>query len=287
MEEVAEKRTSAERLVHDYEALFEPLTARFCRALLDLAGGVCAADRVIDVAAGTGALSLPVARTGASLLACDISRAAVQRLSDRLRPYANAEARILDGEALDVPDESFDAAFSAFGVMLFPDFRAGLRELVRVTRPGGRVGIVVWARPEGGPAAGPFRAAYAAAFPDRPPPPFVPGTAALSDPAVLRQEVEAAGCTAVDLRAAEFAWTVPASEWVGENTERLFRDHPLWTALPNGDRERLRGALVDEATAASGRAKPARAYLAWGRKRLRGGVIRPRTDRAGGVRSRR
>ena len=112
----AGKRTSAERLVRDYEALFEPLTSGFCEALLDHAGGVGADDRVIDVAAGTGALSLPVARTGASLLACDISPAAVQRLSDKLQPHANAETRVLDGEALDVPDGSFDAAFSAFGI---------------------------------------------------------------------------------------------------------------------------------------------------------------------------
>ena len=270
MGEAAKRRTSAECLVHDYEALFEPLTSGFCEALVDLAGGVGADDRVIDVAAGTGALSLPVARTGASLLACDISPAAVQRLSDKLQPHANAETRVLDGEALDLPDESFDVAFSAFGVMLFPDFRAGLGELARVTRPGGRVGIVVWARPEGSPAAGPFRAAYSAAFPDRPLPPFVPGTAALSDPAVLKQELETAGCVAVHVRSAEYPWTVPTSEWVGENTERIFRDHPLWAALSNGDRERLRGSLLAEVRATGGRVILARAWLAVARKPQRG-----------------
>lgn len=267
MAEVAATRTRAERLVDDYEELVEPMTARFCEELLFLAGRARPSDRVIDVAAGTGALSIPIAKTGASLLACDISPAAVQRLTEKLRLYEHAEARVLDGGALDIPDGAFDAAFSAFGVMLFPDYRTGLRELVRVTAPLGRVGIVVWAQRDGSPAARPFRAAFAAAFPDRPLPPILPGVAALSDPAVLRHELEGAGCTGIRLRLAEFTWTVPTSEWVGQKAGRLFGDHPVWVALSSDDRKRLGEALVDQVRAVSRDAGiVARAWLAVGRK---------------------
>lgn len=268
MDALAQRRTSAERLVDDYEALFEPLTSRFCEALLGFAGGTGPADRVIDVAAGTGALSVPIARTGASLLACDIAPAAVGRLSDKLRSFERAEARILDGEALDLADASFDAAFSAFGVMLFPDYRAGLRELVRVTVPLGRIGVAVWAQREGSPAARPFRAAYAAAFPDRPLPPLTAGVAALSDPAVLRQELEAAGCSNVRMTHAEFPWDVPSSEWVACNAGRLFRDHPMWMALSDDDRERLVRALAEQVSAIARESDlTARAWLAVGRRK--------------------
>lgn len=262
MQALAEGRTGDQGLVQDYEQLFEPLTGRFCEALLEFSGGISPEERVIDVAAGTGALSLPVARAGASLLACDISPAAVERLAEKLRPFPKAEARVLDGQALEVEDSSFGAAFSAFGVMLFPDFRAGLKELVRVTRPGGRMGLAVWAQPQGSPPAAPFRAAFAAAFPDRPPPPFVAGTATLSDPLKLRRSLEGTGCDAIAIRACEFPWAVPSHAWVGENMERIFRDHPIWTALSHSDQERLRAALLEQVDAMDEGCITGRAWLA-------------------------
>ena len=55
----------------------------------------------------------------------------------------------MDGQALDLPDAAFDATVSVFGVMLFPDWRAGLREMARVTRPGGSAAIAVWKSADG------------------------------------------------------------------------------------------------------------------------------------------
>ena len=54
----------------------------------------------------------------------------------------------MDGQALTFPDDTFDAAFSIFGLMFFPDRAKGMREMHRVLRPEGRVGIVVWNRPD-------------------------------------------------------------------------------------------------------------------------------------------
>ena len=70
----------------------------------------------------------------------------IGRLRARLaeRGLGNVEARIGDGQALPLPEASFDAAFSMFGLMFFPDRDRGLREIRRVLVPGGRVAIASW-----------------------------------------------------------------------------------------------------------------------------------------------
>lgn len=97
----------------------------------------------LDVAAGSGALSIPAARLGARVVATDLAPGMVARLEARARDegLSNLEARAMDGYALDLEDDSFDLAGSQNGVSLFPDLDRGLGEMVRVTRPGGRVMI--------------------------------------------------------------------------------------------------------------------------------------------------
>ena len=106
--------------------------------------------RVLDVAAGSGALSIPAARAGAEVVATDISPAMVERLEARAREegLSNLKARVMDGQSLDLENDSFDIAGSQFGVMLFPDLPRGLSELVRVTKPGGCVVLVTMGSPE-------------------------------------------------------------------------------------------------------------------------------------------
>lgn len=107
--------------------------------------------RLLDVAAGTGALSIPAARLGARVTATDLSPVMVERLQKRAHDegLSELEVRVMDGHALELEDATFDVAASQFGVMLFPDLPRGLRELARVTRPGGRVVMVTF----GGPPA--------------------------------------------------------------------------------------------------------------------------------------
>jgi ubiquinone/menaquinone biosynthesis C-methylase UbiE len=106
---------------------------------------VQAGERVLDVAAGNGNASLAAARRGATVTATDY----VGSLLDGTRARATAnglaiDCREADAEALPFPDDSFDVVLSTFGVMFTPDQQQAAAELVRVCRPGGRIGLANW-----------------------------------------------------------------------------------------------------------------------------------------------
>ena len=161
--------------------------------LVDLQGGM----RFLDVAAGTGALSLPAARMGAQVVATDISPVMIERLKARARDegLTNLEARVMDGQALELEDGGFDVTASQYGVMLMPDLPKALGEMARVTRPGGRVLVTTMGPPTQIEFLKFFFAAMKSVVPDftglpqdPPPLPFQ-----VSDPDKLRQEMAAAG----------------------------------------------------------------------------------------------
>ncbi len=112
-----------------YEKNAHPYTARYVDAALARVP-LTPASSVLDVAAGTGALAIAAAQTGAQVLATDFSPGMVARIAAKAIP--NVEARVMDGQALDLPDAGFDAVFSIFGVFMFPDWRKGLAEMARV-----------------------------------------------------------------------------------------------------------------------------------------------------------
>lgn len=124
-----------------YEQTAHPFTATFAEAALARIT-VTPQTRLLDVATGTGALALAAAWQGAQVLATDFSSGMVARVTAHGLP--NLEGRTMDGQALDLPDASFDAVFSVFGVMMFPDWRKGLSEMARVTRPGGHGVVATW-----------------------------------------------------------------------------------------------------------------------------------------------
>jgi len=240
----------------DYEALAEPFTRQYAEEALELAGGVRPGERVLDVAAGTGALTLAAARAGARVLATDFSPGMVARLSQRLRAdgfdRAGCEARVMDGQALELPDAAFDAAFSVFGVMLFPDHRKGLAELARVLRPGGRAVVAVWTRDEGAGPALVLLESFQALFPDRDLPAFPPGMVRLKQAEALTQDMGAAGLRDVAVHTVSGAWEAPSADWVADNADRLYRQFPLYAGLVNEERRLVREAIRDRLRAASG-----------------------------------
>ncbi|XYH95335.1 class I SAM-dependent methyltransferase [Sorangium sp. So ce1128] len=253
-----------------YERWAEPLTSHFARAALSLAGGVDRGERVLDVAAGTGALALAAAGAGARVLATDFSPGMVARLRDRLQPFAGSEARVMDGQALTVEDATFDASFSVFGVMLFPDWRRGLAELVRATRPGGRVIMATWVNPEGAGPTPLFLQAYRRAFPGAAIPPPPPGMAVLCSPEGLKAEMVRAGCGEVAVHAVDGAWGGPSVDLVMGDIDQILRLIPLYAGLDGDGRARLSGPLraAIEACAGPGGAVrvPSTANVAIGRR---------------------
>jgi ubiquinone/menaquinone biosynthesis C-methylase UbiE len=188
-------REAWDRIARGYDALVTPSHMVLATEGLRLAG-VTAGTRVLDVACGSGALAVPAARLGARVTAVDISPAMIAKLAARIALEGlEIEARVMDGHALDLADDSFDVAASQWGVMLFPDFARGLREMVRVTRPSGRVLLHVFGAPQEVEFLSFFLGAMAAAVPgfpglplDPPPLPFQ-----ASEPAKLRDHFERAG----------------------------------------------------------------------------------------------
>lgn len=111
--------------------------------------GVAAGDRVLDVAAGSGNAAIPAAATGAVVTASDLT----PELFDEGRRLAGERGVTLewveaDAEALPFADDSFDIVMSCVGAMFAPHHQATADELIRVARPGGRIGLISWT-PEG------------------------------------------------------------------------------------------------------------------------------------------
>ncbi len=131
-----------------YDTHVAPGEADLATRALKLAG-LERGHRFLDVAAGTGGLSLPAARLGAKVVATDWSREMIERFDARAREerLADAEGRVMDCHALEFPADTFDVTGSLFGVMLVPDQPEALREMVRVTKRGGRVLMIAYGSP--------------------------------------------------------------------------------------------------------------------------------------------
>jgi SAM-dependent methyltransferase len=105
--------------------------------------GVHAGQKVLDVGAGTGALSTELGRRDAAIAAADPSPSFVAALERRL---PGADVRAAAAEELPWPDESFDAALAQLVLTFMNDAPAGVAEMRRVVRPGGVVAACMWDR---------------------------------------------------------------------------------------------------------------------------------------------
>ena len=149
----------------DYAAVAAEVIADTGPALVE-AVGVEAGQRVLDVAAGSGNASVPAALAGCRVVASDLT----PELFDAGRASAAAAGVEIafeqgDAEALPYDDASFDAVVSCVGVMFAPHHERAAAELLRVTRPGGRIGLLSWT------PAGFIGRMFATMKPYAPPPP--------------------------------------------------------------------------------------------------------------------
>src|SRR5690349_15615648 len=132
----------------DYPKLATELVAPLGPVLVQ-ATGIGPGDRVLDVAAGTGNAAIPAAQTGASVVASDLC----PELLESGRTLAAEQGVELDwregnAHALPFGDNEFDVVMSCIGVMFAPFHQQAADELVRVAKPGGRIGLINWT-PEG------------------------------------------------------------------------------------------------------------------------------------------
>jgi ubiquinone/menaquinone biosynthesis C-methylase UbiE len=132
----------------NYAAVASDIIAPLGPVLVE-AAGITERQRVHDVAAGSGNVALPAARTGAEVVATDLT----PELLERGRRDAEAEGLtikwvVADAEALPCDDGEYDTAVSCVGIMFAPHHQVAADELVRCVRPGGTIGLLSWT-PEG------------------------------------------------------------------------------------------------------------------------------------------
>lgn len=153
-------------------------------------------DRVIDIGAGPGTLTIPAARRAAEVTAVDFSPGMIEQTRRRAAALGNVKAEVMDAGALAFPDRSFDVAFCVFAFMFFPDRARVFAEMKRVLVPGGRAVIATWAPIARRPLMQIGFEALAEAVPDLPPPP----KGDLRDPEECASEMSAAGFGQVTAR---------------------------------------------------------------------------------------
>lgn len=198
------------------------------------AADIRAGERVLDVAAGNGNATLAAARRFAQVTSTDY----VLHLLEKGAARAQAEGldiqfKVADAEALPYADESFDVALSTFGAMFTPDHGRTARELMRVVRPGGRIGMANWT-PEGfiGQL---FRVIGA----------YVPPPAGLQSPALWGAEphiVELFGPQARDIRCVRRDFNFryrSAAHWIDVFRKFYGPTHKVYAALDDARQARL------------------------------------------------
>ena len=123
-------------------------------ARLAALAGVTSGHRVLDVGTGTGLIPFALAASSAppaSIVGIDISAGMIETARRRLRDDLGGDARIrferMDAEQLELPSDGFDVVLSGFALTHVPRPELAMREMFRVLRPGGRLGIALGSRP--------------------------------------------------------------------------------------------------------------------------------------------
>ena len=181
-----------------------------CIRLAEVAPG----HELLDVAAGSGVLTLAVAPRVARVVAIDFSPQMIELLAGHAARagLANVAAHVMDGQALALPDASFDRVTSNFGLIFFPDRIKGFAEMHRVLRPGGRAVVSTWSVLERFEPLAMFMSALQQVVPDLPRPPQPPPLLSLADPGKLAAEMRAGGFEDVRVESSTGYFEAPSAE---------------------------------------------------------------------------
>jgi SAM-dependent methyltransferase len=177
-------------------------------------------ERVLDIATGPGGAAVAAAAAvGASgeVLATDLVPEWAELVAERcaVAGLANVSFRAMGAETLDLPDAAFDIVLCSFGLMFVPDPVRSLREMRRVLRPGGRLGLTVWGAPDQVTHLGLAQRALARFAPPIPPAHRLPGPLDLGDPGLVERHVAAAGLRriVVERHTLDCVYSSPEDYW--------------------------------------------------------------------------
>jgi len=210
--------------------------------MLEMAG-ISSGHRVLDVAAGAGEQSITAAKkVGPSgyVLATDIS-ANILEYANQMAQQAgvnNIETKVMDGENLDLQDETFDAVISRVGLIYFPDQQKALKEMYRVLKPGGKVAAIVYSTPE----KNKFFSVPVSIIRNRaklpPPLPGQPGPFSLGAEGVIEKAFSQAGFKNVRSELVDSPLSLPsAKECVRFEKESFGALHQMLGSLPDAEKE--------------------------------------------------
>lgn len=206
--------------------------------------------RVLEIAAGpgdTGFLAAPRLGNG-RLTSTDLAPAmlAAARKRGAELGITNAEYRLLDAQAMDCADASFDGVICRWGLMLMPDPAAALRECKRVLVPGGRLVYAVFTGPEENAFASlPARVLIEAGHLPKPSSEWKPGILALADRARLDALVAGAGFASTSVETVDMTWRFADASAYWSFLVDLTALGPLVRSLPDAARQSVR-ATIDE-----------------------------------------
>jgi SAM-dependent methyltransferase len=179
--------------------------------------------KLLDLGCGDGTTAVPAAQRGADVLGVDIASNLVAAGNARARAAGLGNLRFQEGDAsalVDLADNSFDLLVTIFGAMFAPRPDAVAREMVRVTRPGGRIVMGNWI--PGDPTLVAQVLKISAAYTPPPPEGFI-SPVTWGDPAKVTERFVAAGIPAANIECARETWVFnhpgPTSEFLA-----IFRD---------------------------------------------------------------
>lgn len=205
-------------------------------------------QRLLEIAAGPGDTGFLAARLlgNGRLLSTDLSPVMVDAARRRAAELGitNVDHRVVDAQAMDLPDGSFDGAICRWGFMLMPDPAAALRECRRVLVQGGRLAFAVFTGPDDNPWASLPRRLLAAAG-HLPPPTPGPGIFALADRPRLQALLDEAAFASTDIEAVDMTWTFADLDAYWHFVLDVSALGQLIRALPAAAQEELRAGLAD------------------------------------------
>ena len=191
------------------ERMFAPLTT----ALID-AAQIKSGDHVIDIGGGSGQPSLsiaPIVGNEGSVAYTDPSLGMVETARDAAarRGLSNIQFHKAPAHELPLAKDTFDEAVGRLSVMFFPDVEAGLREIIRVVKPGGRVSLLVWSSKESNPFFSSVTEVLDRFIPPEPEDEDAPGAFRFAHPRKLANLMAAVHLTHIEERLFDFKIEAP------------------------------------------------------------------------------